>query len=298
MTKRAGWELPEGAEIAPGRCVLEKLGGGKRYEVYRAWDERLFAEVVVKIVRPDQVGHSRAVPDLEREALTLERLAHPMLVRHFGVVLDGDRPHIVLEHLPGPTLRALIKSDGALAIEQVISLGAGVCGVLHYMSTESVVHLDVKPSNIVMQAPPKLIDLSVSRSLEAAAKRKRPIGTRKYMSPEQCVPDRLGPISSAADIWGAGATLYEAASGRRAFETPARGALPDDAPVERRYPQLVSDPAPLPDSVPARVGALILSCLERDPRARPTAAAAARAFAELQGAGVYDAAARPPDRTG
>ena len=281
MTKRASWELKEGDELAPGRTILEKLGGGKRYEVYLAWDEKLFSQVVVKIVRPDQVSGSHSIPDLEREVSALELLSHPMLVRHFGAVLQGPRPHVVLEHFEGPTLRKLIKSHGPLALEQLLPLAVRVCGVLHYMSTESIVHLDVKPSNIVMEAPPKLIDLSVARTLEAAAKMNRPVGTRKYMSPEQCMPDRLGPIGPAADVWGAGATLYEAATGTRAFETPARGSLPVDAPVEQRYPQVVADPPPFPKSFPRAIADTILSCLERDPARRPSAAEAARSFEPL-----------------
>ncbi|MDQ4095331.1 MAG: serine/threonine protein kinase, partial [Actinomycetota bacterium] len=238
MTKRASWELQEGDQIAPGRAILEKLGGGKRYEVYLAWDDRLFSQVVVKLVRPDQVSDSRSINDLEREVSALDRLAHPMLVRHFGAFLESPRPHVVLEHFEGPTLRQLIKTNGALALPDLIALGVQLCGVLHYISSEATVHLDVKPSNIVMEAPPKLIDLSVARTFDAAAAMQRPVGTRKYMSPEQCLPASHGPIGPAADVWGAGATLYEAAAGRRPFETPPRGHLPDDAPVEQRYPQV------------------------------------------------------------
>lgn len=281
MIERAGWDLREGDEIVPGRIALEKLGGGKRYEVYLAWDERLFSQVVVKLVRPDQVKSSKAFPDLEREFKAIDRLAHPMLVRHFGAVLEGNRPHVVLEHFEGPTLRKLIKSQGALTIEQLVPLAVQVCGVLHYMSTESLIHLDVKPSNVVMEAPPKLIDLSVARSFEAAAFMKKPVGTRKYMSPEQCDPVRLGPIESPADVWGVGATLYEAATGRRAFETPARGAVPEDAPLDVRYPQLADGPPPFPKGSHPEVVHIIQACLEREPGARPTAAEVARAFEPL-----------------
>jgi serine/threonine protein kinase len=281
VTKRAGWDLSEGDEIAPGRIALEKLGGGKRYEVYLAWDEKLFSQVVVKLVRPDQVSDSRAVPDLRREYEALDRLAHPMLVRHFGAVFEGEKPHVVLEHIEGPTLRNLIKSQGALTLEQLAPLAVQVCGVLHYMSTESIVHLDVKPSNVVMAAPPKLIDLSVARTLEGAAMMKKPVGTRKYMSPEQCDPIRLGPISSPADVWGVGATLFEATTGRRAFETPARDKVPADAPVSVRYPQVVSDPPSFPRDTHPQVARVISACLERAPADRPTASEVALSFEPL-----------------
>ena len=283
MSDRPSWDFDEGDEIAPGRLALRKLGGGKRYEVYLAWDEKLYSQVVVKVVRPDQVGDPRAVPDLEREFAALDRLAHPMLVRHFGLVTDGDHPHLVLEHFEGPTLRRVIKSQGSVPLEQLVPLAVQVCGVLHYMATESMIHLDVKPSNIVMETPPKLIDLSVARTFDAAANLNKPVGTRKYMSPEQCDPKRLGPVGAPADVWGAGVTLYEAARGKRPFDTPSAGAVPDSAPLEVKYPQIVVDPEPLGGLVPDNVADLIANCLTKDPSQRPVAAQVAHAFEPLLG---------------
>ena len=90
-------------------------------------------------------------------------------MRGFGAVLDGRFPHLVLEHLEGPTLDELLRRDGTLALEQLLPLALHVASALHYMAAEGVVHLDVKPSNVVMGAPPRLIDLSVARTLEQAA---------------------------------------------------------------------------------------------------------------------------------
>ena len=281
MSEKASWSFAAGDAIAPGRLALEKLGGGKRYEVYLAWDEKLFSRVVAKVVRPDQVDDPKAVPDLEREHATLDRLAHPMLVRQFGLVTSGPHPHLVLEHFEGPTLRKLIKSYGPLPLEQLVPLAVQVCGVLHYMATESVVHLDVKPSNIVMEAPPKLIDLSVARTHKAAARLAKPVGTRKYMSPEQCDPTRLGPVGPAADVWGVGATLFEAATGFRPFEPPPKRSIDDSTPAAAKYPQLEQDPTPLPASIDPAVAELLTRCLVRDPQARPAAADVARGFEPL-----------------
>ena len=105
------WNLEVGTPIAEGRWVLERLGGGSRYEVYLVWDDRLFALVVAKILRPDQAEDARALRELRHEAEVLERLAHPVLVRGFGAVLEGRYPHVLLEHLEGPTLRRLISTS-------------------------------------------------------------------------------------------------------------------------------------------------------------------------------------------
>jgi eukaryotic-like serine/threonine-protein kinase len=274
--EKAGWGFAEGDEIVPGRFALKKLGGGKRYEAYLAWDEKLFSQVVVKVLRPDRAQDESAVGDLGREADALERLKHPMLVRGFDAVLKGPRPHIVLEFFEGPTLRKLIKGYGPLQLEQVVPLAVKVCGALHYMASEEMVHLDVKPGNIVMEAPPKLIDLSVARTTEAAAKLRKRVGTRSYMSPEQCRAGEGGRIGPPSDVWGAGATLYEAITGTRAFPSTAENGTDDDS-----YPQLTEDPPPFPARTPAAVAELVMSCLQKDPDRRPSAAEVARGFEPL-----------------
>jgi serine/threonine protein kinase len=180
---RPTWGLDEGDEIAPGRTVLRRIGSGRRYEAMLVWDEHRLAVLVAKLLRPDCATDAAALRDLEREAELLATLAHPVVVRGFGAVLDGRFPHLVLEHLEGPTLAELLRREGTLALEQLLPLGLHVASALHYMAAEGVVHLDVKPSNVVMGAPPRLIDLSVARTLEEAANLRSPIGTDAYLAP-------------------------------------------------------------------------------------------------------------------
>jgi serine/threonine protein kinase len=117
-----------------------------------------------------------------------------------------------------------------------------------------------------MGAPARLIDLSVARPEEDAQRLRHPIGTDAYMSPEQADPRGSGHVPScASDVWGLGATLFHAVAGHRPFEQGD----PDAGDVRRRFPQLVADPAPLPDDVPAPVAAVITACLRRDPVERP-----------------------------
>ncbi|HEU5142775.1 MAG TPA: protein kinase [Solirubrobacterales bacterium] len=133
--------------------------------------------------RPDQTEDEKALRDFGREAEALEALAHPSLVRGFDVVLDGTHPHVLIEHLEGPSLRRLIKRDGAIGLEQLLPLAAHVAGALQCMANRGYVHLDVKPDNIVMGVPPRLIDLSIARTLERAARTSGPLGTDAYMPP-------------------------------------------------------------------------------------------------------------------
>ncbi len=279
VAEKNAWELEEGAEIAPGRSVLKPLGGGHEYEVYLVWDDRLFAVMVAKLLRPDLVDDERARRHLEREAEALERLAHPVLLRGFGAVLDGEHPHVLVEHLEGPTLRRLLRRGGPLPLEQSLPLALHVAAALHYIAAEGMVHLDVKPDNIVMGIPPRLIDLSLVRSVESARRIRSPIGTNAYMPPEQCDPETRGEIGPPADVFGLGATLFHALAGETPFPHPR--SREDDALLQDRYPQLVEPPKPLPDYVPEGLQEAVTASLAPDPDERPTAAELALALQPL-----------------
>lgn len=265
------WGFEEGSEIAPRRSVVRKLGGGHRYEVFLVWDGRFFALVVAKVLRPHLAAEERYREELREEAEALARLAHPVIVRGFGAVVDGPYPHLLIEHLEGPTLRRLIRRGGPVPLEQLLPLAAHVAAALHYMAEEGMVHLDVKPDNIVMGVPPRLIDLSIARTLEHAARARRPLGTDAYMPPEQCAPaDHPGAVGSASDVWGLAATLHHAISGAVPFPRPCDARDSEDPLV--RFPQLETRPRPLPGGTPEPLRALIGRALEKDPAQRPQAA--------------------------
>jgi len=268
VSDKQSWNFPQGHEIAPGRTTLKSLGGGNRYEVYLVWDERRFSVMVAKILRPDLVEEGHALRGLRREMEALESLSHPVLLRAFDAHIEGPHPHVVVEHLEGPTLRRLIKRNGALPVEQTLPLGLHVASVIHYMAEEGWVHLDLKPDNLVMGIPPRVIDLSLARTLERAKLLTDYIGTNAYMPPEQCNP--RGDVGPPSDVWGLGATLYHAVSGGLPFRRPRSKA--DDAPLEDRFPQLEDEPRPWRIPVPGALADAILACLEKDPARRPTAA--------------------------
>jgi serine/threonine protein kinase len=276
--ERPTWGLDEGDAIAQGRTVLRRLGGGRRYEVFLVWDEHRLSVLVAKVLRPDQAASPAAKADLRHEADVLGRLGHPVVVRGFDASVDGPFPHLLLEHLEGPTLQSLLERHGPLGLEQLLPLGLHVASALHYTAGEGFVHLDVKPENLVMGAPPRVIDFSVARSLEAAAKIARPIGTDAYMAPEQCGAggDDVAHIGPPADVFGLGATLQYAMTGERAFrrEPGAR----DAADPEVRFPQLTAGPEPLPRRTPPALAELIGAMLAFKPEDRPTAAEVAHAL--------------------
>ena len=269
--EHASWEFEPGAEIAPGRSVLRSLGGGSRYEVFLVWEERMLAPLAAKVLRPDQAGEEKALRDLRREAEALERLKHPVLIRSFDAVLEGPYPHVLVEHFDGDTLRRLIKRGGPLPLPQILPLALNVAAALHYLAAEEVVHLDVKPDNIVMGIPPRLIDLSVARTFARARRINGTVGTDAYMAPEQCDTEAYpGRIGAPADVWGLAATLFHATAGRVPFPREKGARESDDRHV--RFPQLRQEPGPLPPETPPALAELIEAGLRKDPDERPAAA--------------------------
>ena len=273
------WGLAEGDEIAPGRSVLKLIGGGHRYEVYLVWDDKLFAVMVAKVLRPEIAGDESAIRGLRRESEALDRLSHPVLMRGFGADLEGPYPHVLVEHLEGPTLRRLIRRGGAVSLEQALPLALNIASVIHYLADEDWVHLDIKPDNLVMGLPPRLIDLSLARTVEGARRITGYIGTNAYMPPEQCAPGEAGEIGPPSDVWGLGATLYHAIAGQRPFSRPRSS--DDDADLEMRFPQLVEEPRPWPVRVPPELSGAVLATLAKDPAQRPTAGELAESLQPL-----------------
>jgi serine/threonine protein kinase len=254
------WNFAEGDEIAPRRRAVRPLGGGNRYEAWLTWDEHLRTLVVAKLLRPDQAADPAARRALAREAAMLGRLSHPLLVRSFGAQPDGARPHLVLEFVEGPRLSTLIRRFG-LILEQVVPLALNLCSALHYLGERCVVHLDVKPRNIIMAGSPRLIDLSVARGIDELGSLHGPVGTDAYMAPEQCDPERREEIGPASDVWGLGVTVHEAFTGRLPYPRPS---------ADEPHPQLTHAPR-LAEGVPPKLRHLLMWCLEPRPADRPRA---------------------------
>lgn len=262
------WNFEEGTEFFPNRFALKKLGGGYDYEAYLSWDEKMYSLVVAKCLRPHLVDDKSSLGSMAREAGFLMNLKHPVVVRGFDAILEGERPHLLMEHLEGSNLGSLIRRYGPLPLEQLLPLSLQICSALHYLASEEIVHLDVKPRNIIMSAPPRLIDLSVARSFKRAAQITGHVGTDAYMAPEQCDPTRA-TIGPATDVWGLGATLYHAAIGQVPFPRPDYDRERDEKNLEIRFPQLHKESEPFPKDTSGPVVEAILRALDPDPERRP-----------------------------
>jgi serine/threonine protein kinase len=264
--------LRPGRELAPGYEVIEHLARSNVLDVYDAWSYERDARVAVKTLRPDRQRDRRAVAALLREGRILKRLTHPHVVRAYEVLRE-PRPAVVLETLTGETLAHMVnRRRRRLSAAELGLLGVHVCSALGYLHGQRLLHLDLKPSNIVAdQGRAKLIDMSVAR---APGRAPAHVGTWCYMAPEQA---RGGRLTEAADVWGAGGVLFEAATGDCTF---------DDGSDEHEYPQLVRAAAPvrsLRRGLLAGLAEAIDACLEPDPAARPTLTQLAAACEDAAG---------------
>jgi len=263
--QKESWDLEEGGEITTDLVAVRLLGGGISYEAFLAFDEITYGPVVVKMLRPDQVDDEDSLRVLRRELEVLTAVNHPALVRCLRSDLEGERPHLVLEHVEGPRLSSLIRRHGPLNEQQYLPLAVELSSALHYLGRLGFAHLDVKPGNIIMGAPAKLIDLSLARTVDEAAELTHPVGTDPYMAPEQCDPGGLGVPGPASDVWGMGVTLYEAIEGGVPFD---EGDSDSDS-LAGEYPQVEQEPGPFTRRVSSDVAEVVLDCLAPDPRDRP-----------------------------
>jgi branched-chain amino acid transport system substrate-binding protein len=224
--------------------ILEQLGEGGMATVYRAYDTRLDADVAVKVIRrsafaPDQL--EQVLKRFEREAKSLAKLSHANIV---GVIDYGDyegSPYLVMEYLPGGTLKQ--KMGQPMPCRDAARILLPIARALDYAHRKGMAHRDVKPSNILITADgdPMLTDFGIAKILEAQEGFTLTgtgvgIGTPEYMSPEQWT----GQAGPSSDIYSLGVVFYEMLTGRKPYEaeTPAAVLLKqasDPLPNPRNY---------------------------------------------------------------
>jgi serine/threonine protein kinase len=254
-----GPPLEAGAAIAPGYEVIAHLHRSNNFDVYDAWSAERASRCIAKTPIPDLLEDRKLMRGLFREGRLLKKLTHPHIVRTYETIRE-PRPTLILETLTGATLAYLIDTGPRrLPLKDIAYLGLHLCSAVHYLHRHGILHLDLKPSNIVSECQrAKILDLSIARP---PGRVKEGAGTRNYMAPEQTRGEYVGP---AADVWGIGAVLFEATTGELPF-----GAPEDD---EDRYEQLERRAEPVRSyrRVPAAFNDLVRSCLEPEPVRRPT----------------------------
>ncbi|OSZ59256.1 serine/threonine protein kinase [Streptomyces pharetrae CZA14] len=258
------------AEVLGGRYRLDEvIGSGGAGDVHRGFDLRLKRPVAVKVFR---VGTGVDMEErFHNEAVILARLQHPGLVTVYDAGRHNGRAYLVMELIEGPTLKARI-SAGPLAPGETAALGADLARALAHAHEAGIVHRDVKPSNIILDATgrPHLTDFGISRLLDATTHTATGtlVGTAAYLSPEQVLGQPVGP---SADVYALGLVLLECITSRLEY---------DGAPLEAAIARLHRRPH-LPDSLPEELAVLLRDMTSLEARDRPAAVDCARALTAM-----------------
>lgn len=265
----------------PGLVVLGELGRGGMGVVFKAWDPQASRHVALKIMPGGPVSGDRGRARWLREARSATRVKHPNVVQLHQVGESGGWLCLVFEYVAGGSLADRIK--GPIAPRDAAELLRPVASAVAELHREGVVHLDLKPSNILLDSPPntpwpnarpKVADFGIARSAAVGDGPGATLaalgGTPSYMAPEQAEPrpDGVGP---AADVYAIGATLYELLTGRPPFVAASMLETMDQVRTRDPVP-----PRSLNPNVPRDLETIALKCLQKEPSRRyPTAEALA-----------------------
>ncbi len=239
--------------------ITERIGQGGMATVYKAVQVSLDRPVAVKVLSRSLAADPELLERFRRESLIIAKLSHPNIIHVIdrGLTRDG-RPYFVMEYVEGTDLARVIR-EGGMDTTRKLDVMIQVCKAVGYAHKNGVIHLDIKPGNILIDRDgnARVLDFGIAQfSGDGHLPPDRTVagtvmGTAAYMSPEQQVDS--GSVAAASDIYSLGAVMYELFTGRR--------------PVGR-----LEAPSRIVSGLPQGLDDLILQCLEPDPARRPASA--------------------------
>jgi tRNA A-37 threonylcarbamoyl transferase component Bud32 len=271
--------------IIAGRFRIEcEIGRGGMGTVYRATHLGLERAVAVKIIKTEYASDPHVTDRFLREARTMARLRHPHAAMIFdaGNLPDG-RHFIIMEFVEGATLSETLQREGRFTPERAVRIASDICDVLAEAHSLGIIHRDLKPSNIILnERGVCVLDFGVAKVLattsadisatHATTGSGAIVGTPRYMSPEQCMGQRVGVRS---DLYSLGVLLYEMLAGRPPFVDALASAV--------LVKQATTQPTPLSvlrPEVPRPLAQAVHTLLAKQPENRPRSATVARSLLE------------------
>jgi serine/threonine-protein kinase len=274
-------------ELIAGRFELRELAGsGGMSSVYRAHDRLLERTVAIKVLHDQYSRDPEYVERFRREAQAIARLSHPNIVTVIDRGEHEGRQYIVFEHVPGENLKETVRRLGALPVARALALAHQAARGLAFAHQHGVVHRDVKPHNVLIDAEgtAKVTDFGIARSLgreDGITDTGTVLGTSDYLAPEQAAGQR---VDACSDQYSLGVLMYELLTGELPYPAPnvvtaamrhmndpvpsARAARPElspriDAVVRRAMAKRPEDRYPTTDAL---IAALEASMLEERPQ--------------------------------
>ena len=271
--------------------LLELIGGGGMADVYKAHDKLLDRPVAVKILHAQFSNDADFIDKFHREAQGAARLAHPNIVNIYDVGEEAGSHYIVMEYVPGDTLKTRIQQEGHLSVEESLQIAKDIASALEQAHRNNLVHCDIKPHNILMMPDGhiKVADFGIARAVTASTMTYSGsvIGSVHYFSPEQAKGSMITPKS---DIYSLGVVMYEMLTGQLPFtgETSVGIAikhLQEEAPTVRQ-----ADP-----SIPPVVEAIVSKAMGKVAEERPSATEMIRDIEQAESMLYQKTASAVPD---
>lgn len=267
----------EGQSLGPYR-IVSRLGHGGMATVYKGYHARLDRHVAIKVIHQAFVQDVGSIARFEREAQIVARLDHAHIVPIYDFAEHEGQPYLVMKHIDGLTLKALL-SQGPLTLDSIVSLMSAVASALDYAHSQGVLHRDIKPSNILIdrEGVPYVTDFGLARiahAAESTLSENMLLGTPQYISPEQAMGNR--DLTPQSDLYSLAIVLYELVVGRVPFTA--------DTPYAIVHEQIYSPlppPRELNPNISPAVEAVLIKGLSKNPADRyPSATAMVEAFRE------------------
>ena len=245
--------------------LVERLAQGAFGAVFRAVDPQ-GQEVALKLL---QVAKGSALERFQREAQCLIRLRHPNVVGAYDAGVDQGRPYLALELVEGEPLSLRVHRQGPVSPAEAVRLGMKLASALAHVHEQGLVHRDVKPDNVLIdaQGEPRLTDFGLAHDVESVGSERLTrsgvcLGTPGYWPPEQAAGE-LAQLGPEADVYALGATLWALLVGLPPFE-----AASFNESVRRTLHHPPEPVSSRRDGVPPGLDAVILRCMAKDPARR------------------------------
>ncbi len=269
-----GWSVPIqrlGAQdpntpVEPGMIlgeryeILKRLGEGGMGAVYKARDTELDRLVAVKVIRPELAGHPDILRRFKQELILARQVTHKNVVRIFDLVTADGRKFITMDFIEGRDLRTILNERGKLPPAEAVPIAQQICRGLEAAHLENVVHRDLKPQNIMVDASGRvwLMDFGLARSMELAGLTRTGVlmGTPDYMSPEQA---RAEKVDARSDLFSLGIIFYEVLTGQLPFQADTLMAKLLQRTQQKAAPAIAVDP-----TIPQHLSDVVSKCLEPD----------------------------------
>ena len=209
--------------VLSGRYEIQAVvGTGGMAVVYRAWDKTEKRTVAIKVLRPEYEQDAEFVRRFSREAEAAAKMSHENIVNLLDVGKDNDMRYIVMEYVPGKTLKDLIRERGRIAPDTAVRMVIRILAAVDHAHKNGIVHRDIKPQNILVDAKGKVkvADFGIARLKTAQTtrvddKQNSALGSVHYFSPEQA----SGEVADEkSDLYSVGVVLYEMLTGQVPFD--------------------------------------------------------------------------------